>query len=154
MRERPGALNFGTTTVGSTNHLAANLLKSMTGLTFQIVPFRTPGELVSAVLRNDVDVIIQSYGALKSAVQGKQLRALAGTTPTRAAYAPDVPTVDEAGEREHLGDRRVPVRELQRHRHPGPHPGRGCRQRGRTGRRRHPYPQVVEVSSTTLGARC
>ena len=31
-RERPGALNIGTTTVGSTNHLAANLLKSMTGL--------------------------------------------------------------------------------------------------------------------------
>ena len=76
MRERPGALNFGTTTVGSTNHLAANLLKSMTGQTFQIVPFRTPGDLVTAVLRNDVDVIIQSYGALKSAVEGKQLRAL------------------------------------------------------------------------------
>ena len=97
MRERPGALNFGTTTVGSTNHLAANLLKSMTGQTFQIVPFRTPGDLVTAVLRNDVDVIIQSYGALKSAVEGKQLRALASTTPARAAYAPDVPTVDEAG---------------------------------------------------------
>jgi tripartite-type tricarboxylate transporter receptor subunit TctC len=97
MRERPGALNFGTTTVGSTNHLAANLLKSMTGQTFQIVPFRTPGDLVTAVLRNDVDVIIQSYGALKSAVEGKQLRALASTTPRRAAYAPDVPTVDEAG---------------------------------------------------------
>ena len=97
MRERPGALNFGTTTVGSTNHLAANLLKSMTGQAFQIVPFRTPGDLVTAVLRNDVDAIIQSYGALKSAVEGKQLRALASTTPARAAYAPDVPTVDEAG---------------------------------------------------------
>ena len=99
MRERPGALNFGTTTVGSTNHLAANLLKSMTGQAFQIVPFRTPGDLVTAVLRNDVDAIIQSYGALKSAVEGKQLRALASTTPARAAYAPDVPTVDEAGVR-------------------------------------------------------
>jgi len=97
MREQPGKLNFGTTTVGSTNHLAANLLKSMTGRTFQIVPFRTPGDLVTAVLRNDVDVIIQSYGALKSAVEGGQLRALASTTPQRAAYAPDVPTVDEAG---------------------------------------------------------
>ena len=81
MREQPGKLNFGTTTVGSTNHLAANLLKSMTGQTFQIVPFRTPGDLVTAVLRNDVDVIIQSYGALKSAVEGGQLRALASTTP-------------------------------------------------------------------------
>ena len=96
-REKPGVLNIGTTTVGSTNHLAANLLKSMTGLNIVIVPFRTPGDLLTAVLRNDVDAIIQSYGALKSAVEGNQIRALGSTTPKRAAYAPDVPTVDEAG---------------------------------------------------------
>jgi len=96
-RERPGVLNIGTTTVGSTNHLAANLLKSMTGLNIVIVPFRTPGDLLTAVLRNDVDAIIQSYGALKSAAEGNQIRALGSTTPKRAAYAPEVPTVDEAG---------------------------------------------------------
>ena len=95
--ERPGVLNIGTTTVGSTNHLAANLLRSMTGLSFVIVPFRTPGDLLTAVLRNDVDAIVQSYGALKSAVESNQIRALGITTPKRAAYAPDVPTVDEAG---------------------------------------------------------
>ena len=96
-REKPGALNVGTTTVGSTNHLAANLLKSMTGLNFVIVPFRTPGDLLTAVLRNDVDAIVQSYGALKPAVESSQIRALGITTPKRAGYAPDVPTVDEAG---------------------------------------------------------
>ena len=96
-RERPGALNIGTTTVGSTNHLAANLLKSMTGLNIVIVPFRTPGDLLTAVLRNDVDAIIQSYGALKSAVESNQIRALGITTPKRTAYVPDVPTVDDAG---------------------------------------------------------
>ena len=96
-REKPGTLNFGTTTVGSTNHLAATLLKSMSGLSFVIVPFRTPGDLLTGVLRNDVDAIIQSYGALKSAIESKQIRALGSTTPTRAPYAPDVPTVDEAG---------------------------------------------------------
>jgi tripartite-type tricarboxylate transporter receptor subunit TctC len=96
-REKPGTLNFGTTTVGSTNHLAANLLKSMSDLNFVIVPFRTPGDLLTAVLRNDVDVIIQSYGALKSAIESQQIRALGSTTPARAPYAPEVPTVDEAG---------------------------------------------------------
>src|SRR3954470_14996647 len=96
-RERPGALNIGTTTVGSTNHLAANLLKSMTGLSIVIVPFRTPGDLLTAVLRNDVDAIIQSYGALKAAVESNQIRALGITTPKRTAYAPNVPTVHEAG---------------------------------------------------------
>lgn len=96
-RAKPGVLNVGTTTVGSTNNLAAHLLKSMTGLNVVIVPFRTPGDLLTAVLRNDVDAIVQSYGALKSAVEGNQIRALASTTPKRAAYAPGVPTVDEAG---------------------------------------------------------
>lgn len=96
-REKPGTLNVGTTTVGSTNHLAATLFRSMTGLDFVIVPFRTPGDLVTAAIRSDVDAIIQSYGALKSAVGEKQLRALAGTTAKRTPYAPDVPTVDELG---------------------------------------------------------
>ena len=79
-RAKPGSLNFGTTTVGSTNHLAATLFKAMTGLDVVIVPYRTPGDLLTAALRNDVDVIVQSYGALKTAVADKQLRALASTT--------------------------------------------------------------------------
>lgn len=96
-RAAPGKLNIGTTTVGSTNYLAATLLRSMTGLDFVIVPFRTPGELITAALRNDVDAIVQSWGALKSGLEDGKLRALASTTPIRAPYAPNVPTVDEAG---------------------------------------------------------
>jgi tripartite-type tricarboxylate transporter receptor subunit TctC len=96
-RANPGKLNVGTTTVGSTNHLAANLWRSMSGLDVVIVPFRTPGDLVTAVIRGDVDVVIQSFGALKSYVEGGQLRALASTNPQRAAYARDIPTMDEAG---------------------------------------------------------
>ena len=96
-RARPGALNIGTTTVGSTNHLAATLLKSMMGLDLVIVPYRTPGDLLTAAVRGDVDMIVQSYGALKTAIEDKQLRALATTTAGRAAYLPDVPSVQESG---------------------------------------------------------
>jgi tripartite-type tricarboxylate transporter receptor subunit TctC len=96
-RARPGVLNVGTTTVGSTNHLAATLLKAVLALDIVIVPYRTPGDLLTAAVRNDVDMIVQSYGALKTALDDKQIRALATTTPTRAAYLPDVPSVAEAG---------------------------------------------------------
>jgi tripartite-type tricarboxylate transporter receptor subunit TctC len=96
-RVRPGALNIGTTTVGSTNHLAASLFKSMTGLDVVIVPYRTPGDLLTAAVRNDVDLIVQSYGALKTALEDKQIRALATTTGGRAPYLPEVPAVQEAG---------------------------------------------------------
>ena len=97
VKARPAKLNYGSGGAGSTNHLAATLFRSMTGLDFVIMPFRTPGDLVTAAIRNDVDAIIQSYGALKSAVEEKQLRALAGTTAKRTPYAPNVPTVDELG---------------------------------------------------------
>ncbi len=95
-RAKPGTLNIGTTTVGSTNHLAATLFKAMMGLELVIVPYRTPGDLLTSALRNDVDVIVQSYGALKTALQDKQIRALATTTAGRAAYLPEVPSVQEA----------------------------------------------------------
>jgi tripartite-type tricarboxylate transporter receptor subunit TctC len=95
-RGKPGALNIGTTTVGSTNHLAATLFKALLALDVVIVPYRTPGDLLTAAIRNDVDVIVQSYGALKTALEDKQLRALATTTPGRAAYLPEVPSVQEA----------------------------------------------------------
>lgn len=96
-RAQPGALNIGTTTVGSTNHLAATLFKTTMALDVQIVPYRTPGDLLTAAIRSDVDIIVQSYGALKVALEDKQIRALASTTPARAAYLPDVPSVQEVG---------------------------------------------------------
>jgi putative tricarboxylic transport membrane protein len=96
-RARPGQLNVGTTIVGSSNHLTAALFKSMTGLDFAIIPYRGPGDLLVAVQRMDVDMIIQSYGALKPAIDDKQLRALASTTATRADTMPEIPTVQESG---------------------------------------------------------
>ena len=96
-RAKPGTLNVGTTTVGSTNHLAATLLRSMTRLDFVIVPFRTPADLTAAAMRGEVDMIVQSYGALKGLLADKKLVALASTPLKRPAYAPDIPTLDEAG---------------------------------------------------------
>jgi tripartite-type tricarboxylate transporter receptor subunit TctC len=95
-RAKPGSLNVGTTTVGSTNHLAATLFKAATGLDVVIVPFRTAPDLLTAAIREDVDMIVQSYGALKAALNDKQIRALASTTPARAAYLPEAPAVREA----------------------------------------------------------
>ena len=94
---RPGALNVGTTTVGSTNHPTATLFRSMAGLDLVIVPYRGPPELLTVALRNDVDVIVESYGALRPAIEDRPLRPLASTTAHRASYMPDIPTVREAG---------------------------------------------------------
>jgi tripartite-type tricarboxylate transporter receptor subunit TctC len=94
-KAKPGGLNIGTTTVGSTNHLAATLFKATMGLDLVIVPFRTAPDLLAAAIREDVDMIVQSYGALKAALDDKQIRALASTTTGRASYLPQVPSVQE-----------------------------------------------------------
>lgn len=96
-KAKPGTLNVGTSIVGSTNHLATALLKSAAGIDFAIVPYRGPAEMLTGVIRGDVDAITQSYGALRANLEDKQIRALGITTAKRATYAPDVATVAESG---------------------------------------------------------
>jgi tripartite-type tricarboxylate transporter receptor subunit TctC len=94
-RERPGALNVGTVSVGSSQHLTAELFKSMAGISFDIVPYRTTPDVVVAVLRDDVQLVVDSYAALKSSLLDQKLRALAVSGATRFELLPDVPTVQE-----------------------------------------------------------
>ena len=96
-RANPGKLNFGTSAAGTSNHLTALLFKSVLGLDFVVVPYRGPSELSIALLRNDLDVVVNAYGGLRAALDAGQIRAIAASTATRSAQLPDVPTVEEAG---------------------------------------------------------
>jgi tripartite-type tricarboxylate transporter receptor subunit TctC len=66
-------------------------------LDFTVVPYRGPTELSVALLRNDVDLVINAYGGLRAAIEAKQVRALAVTSAARVPELPDVPTMAEAG---------------------------------------------------------
>jgi tripartite-type tricarboxylate transporter receptor subunit TctC len=96
-RAKPGDLNVATIAVGSTQHLTAVLLKTEGKVDFAMVPYRaTPDALVS-LLRNDAQVLIDSYAALRSALDDKRIRPLATSGAKRSKVLPDVPTVEEAG---------------------------------------------------------
>jgi tripartite-type tricarboxylate transporter receptor subunit TctC len=60
----PGKLNFGAINPGSTQNLSAHMFKQLTGIDVTIVPFRTTPDLVTALLRNDVDVGFDYYARL------------------------------------------------------------------------------------------
>ena len=90
-------LTFGTSSAGTTNHLAALLFKSVTSLDIVVVPYRGPAELSIALLRNDVDVVVNAYGGLRQGIDRKEIRALATTTAKRIPQLPDVATTQEAG---------------------------------------------------------
>ena len=57
----PGTLNIGTINPGSTQNLAAELFRSVTGIAVTIVPFRTSPDMATALLRGDVDVAFEFY---------------------------------------------------------------------------------------------
>jgi tripartite-type tricarboxylate transporter receptor subunit TctC len=94
-RARPCELNVGVTTVNSANDLAAKVLERTARVRYQVVNYKTAGELMTGVLRGDVQVGVQLYGAVKGMVQSDKVRALAIVTKQRAAYLPDVPAVAE-----------------------------------------------------------
>ena len=96
-RAKPGTLNVGTSSAGTSNHLAALLFKSTQNLNFTVVPYKGPAELSVALLRNEVDLVINAYGGLRSGIEAKQVRPLAVTSAERIPELPDVPTMNEAG---------------------------------------------------------
>lgn len=96
-RDEPGKLNFGTINVGSSQNLAGELFKSSAGIQFTIVPYRNSPEVIVALLRNDVQVMIDNYAAMKSGLQEKKIIALATTGKARSAVLPNVPSAEEGG---------------------------------------------------------
>ena len=94
-REEPGGLDVGTINVGSSQNLSAELLKSTAGVDFIIVPYRQTPDLLIGALRGDVDLMIDNYAAVKSAIDDGRARAIATTGTTRSPALPDVPTVQE-----------------------------------------------------------
>ncbi len=94
---QPGKLNVGTVTVGGSQYLAAELFKTEAGINFQIVTYRTSPEIVVALLRNDIDLAIEFYTAVRAPLAEKKFLALATSGGKRSATLPDVPTVQESG---------------------------------------------------------
>jgi tripartite-type tricarboxylate transporter receptor subunit TctC len=96
-RERPGKLDVGTIAVGSTQNLGAELFKAQAGLNFQIVPYRTTPDVIVALLRNDIHLMIDFYGPMKATLTDKKIRPVGTSGPQRSPFFTDVPTVAQAG---------------------------------------------------------
>ncbi len=94
-RTAPDKFNIGTISRGSTQNTTAELLRSTTGVNMTIVPFRSTGEVATALLRGDITVAVESYAALKAQIDEGALRPIAATGDVRSGYLPNVPTLRE-----------------------------------------------------------
>jgi tripartite-type tricarboxylate transporter receptor subunit TctC len=96
-RANPGRFNVGTINPGSTQNLSAELLKAATGVNMTIVPYRSTPEVLTALLRDDVHIMVESYAALKAPIDDGRVRPIAATGETRSPMLPNVPTLRESG---------------------------------------------------------
>jgi tripartite-type tricarboxylate transporter receptor subunit TctC len=96
-RAQPGKLNVGTIVVGSTQNLGAELFRSLAGVDFQIVPYRSTPDVIVALLRNDVQLMIDFYGPMKPTLLEKKMLPVATSGSVRSIFLPEVPTAAEAG---------------------------------------------------------
>ena len=96
-KANPGKLNIGTIAVGGTQNLGAELFKSLAGVNVQIVPYKNSPEIVVALLRNDVQMLVEFPPAVKGQVADGKLKILATSSPKPSPLLPGVPTVDQAG---------------------------------------------------------
>jgi tripartite-type tricarboxylate transporter receptor subunit TctC len=93
----PGKLTVGTIGIGSTQHLSAELFKSLAAVDLTVVPFKGSSEVLTALKGGDVQVWFEILAPVMAQVKGGGLRALAVTTQSRSSNLPDVPTVIESG---------------------------------------------------------
>ena len=96
-KAKPGTLFFGSSGNGSTNHLAGELLKSMTGIEIVHVPYRGAAPAMNDLVAGHIPMMFDNIPAVLPQVKGKTINAIAVAGAKRASALPDVPTVAESG---------------------------------------------------------
>jgi len=98
-KANPGKLNIATINIGSTQHLAAELLKTSAGVDFQVVPFNGSPAVLTALRGGQVDAAVEILGPMMGQIASKAVRPLAVMGAKRATVLGDVPTIAESGVR-------------------------------------------------------
>jgi len=97
MKASPGKMNYASAGVGSTTHLAMEMLKSVSNTYALHIPYNGNGPAGTAVIAGQVEILFGSLPALLPHARSGRVRALAVGTPKRSPSLPEVPTVAESG---------------------------------------------------------
>lgn len=96
-KSKPGKLTFASGGLGGSHHLSAELLKSVTKIDLIHIPYKGGAPAATDLLAGHVDMMFeQMYVAMPNIKAGKT-RALGVTSRKRLPFAPDIPTMEEAG---------------------------------------------------------
>lgn len=96
-RAKPGTLNYGSSGPGSNYHMAAELLKNITGIDIQHIPYKGSGGMRTDIMSGQIQLLFDSVPTMAPLIKAGKVRALGTSGLTRSPILPDVPTLDEAG---------------------------------------------------------
>ncbi len=99
MKAQPGKLNYASAGIGSTTHLAMEMLKNVSNTFALHIPYNGNGPAGTALVAGQVEILFGSLPSLLPHARSGRVRALAVGTPKRSLALPEVPTVDESGYR-------------------------------------------------------
>lgn len=96
-KKRPGELFYSTSGRGTVGHLSGELLNSMAGIKLVHVPYKGAGPAAIDLVAGQVQLQFASMPLLTGYISAGRLRLIAQTGAKRSEYAPDMPTMEEAG---------------------------------------------------------
>ncbi len=96
-KAKPGVINYASSGVGGSSHLATELLMSTTGINMMHVPYRGGAPAVQALLGKQTEVGFVDISVAEPLIQSGKLRALGTSGANRAPLLPNVPTLAESG---------------------------------------------------------
>ncbi len=96
-KEKPGALNYGSTGIGSGSHLSTELFMARTGIKMTHVPYRGAAPLVQDLVGGRIDLSNSTLPSVLAQIKAGQIRAVAIGSPKRNSKLPDLPTLEEQG---------------------------------------------------------
>lgn len=96
-KANPGKVNFGSSGIGAAAHLTTELLKQTAGIDMVHVPYKGTAPALTALMANDIQILVDVPSTLMPHVRGQKIKALAMFSAKRIQGAPEVPTMAQAG---------------------------------------------------------
>jgi len=93
-KKHPGKLGSGVNEIGSTGHLASEMLNQLAGINTIVVPYKGGGPALIGLMTGDVALLFVVAPVAKSHLHAKRIRGLAVTTPKPASGFPDLPPIN------------------------------------------------------------
>jgi tripartite-type tricarboxylate transporter receptor subunit TctC len=97
LKANPNKYSFGSAGNGTSQHMAGELFKTMTGVSMQHIPYKGSGPMMTDLLGGTVSMSFENMTTAYPPTRTGKLKALAVTTLKRSFVAPEVPTLAESG---------------------------------------------------------